>query len=396
MYDFDRIISREGTNAVKYDALEKEFGRCDLTPLWVADMEFATPDFIMDALRQRLEHPILGYTAEPAEWRTSIVDWQEARHGWKIDPEWLCFIPGIVKGIAFAVNALTDKGDKIIIQPPVYHPFRIVPEELGREVVNNRLIEKCGGGYEMNLEELRWLVCDPKCKMLILSNPHNPAGLVWPRETLREVAKICSSHNVIVISDEIHCDLPLFGNRHIPFAMVSDEAAGCSITFGAPSKTFNMAGLASSFAVVGNEGLRKRLFQWISACELDFPQIFAPLAAVAAFTKGEPWRLELVAYLENNVVRTEEWFREHLPQIEPWRPEASFLIWLDCRKLGLDHGELVSLFTDKARLALNDGEMFGPGGEGFMRLNIGEPWKMLHEALTRLESAVRGLPSKAL
>lgn len=215
-YDFDRIIDRRDTNAVAYAKLPEYFNTTDAEPFWVADNAFATPPFIIDALRQRLEHPIFGYTAEHPSWRPALTNWLHARHGWEIDPQWLTFIPGIVKGIGMAINALTSPGDKIIIQPPVYHPFRLVPEANGRRVVFNPLRRLPDGNYEMDFDNLA-KVADEECKMLILCNPHNPAGIVWAPETLRRLADFCAERNIIVISDEIHCDMALFGARHMRF-----------------------------------------------------------------------------------------------------------------------------------------------------------------------------------
>ena len=231
-------------------------------------------------------------------------------------------------------------------------------------------------------------VADEKCRMLILSNPHNPAGITWDRDTLCRLAEFCHSRGIIVISDEIHSDMALWDNRHIPFASVSPEAAACSITFGAPSKTFNIAGIVSSYAIVPDAGLRERFYGWLQANELNEPTIFSPIATVAAFTQGDEWRRAMLSYVQDNIDYVIDYCREHLPAIRPLRPQASFLIWLDCRGLGLDHDALVDLFVNKARLALNDGEMFGPGGRGFMRLNVGCPRAILTEALTRLTEAI--------
>ena len=386
-YDFDKVVERKGSGAIKVDCVSKVFGKDGLTPMWVADMDFETPDFIVDAVKQRLGHPVFGYTAEPDDFRPAIADWIENHHGWKIESEWLSYIPGIVKGIGMVINALLEKDDKVIIQPPVYHPFRLVPQKNGREVVYNPLRELPEGGYEMDFENLE-AVCDDKCKLLILSNPHNPAGIVWPRETLMRLAEFCHRKGLTVISDEIHCDMALFGNVHVPFASVSDEAAACSITFGAPSKTFNIAGIVSSYSIVPNESLRKRFYSWMEASEFNAAPIFAPIATIAAFRKGEEWRKQMLAYIEGNVDYVIEFCRARIPQIKPLRPQASFLVWLDCRDLGLGHDELLSLFVDKAGLALNDGETFSPGGEGFMRLNIGTSRSVLADALNRLEKAV--------
>lgn len=387
VYNFDKIIDRKGTGAVKFDAIEKVFGKDDLLPLWVADMDFETPDFIVEAMKERLEHPIFGYPTELPDFRPSICDWIESHHQWEIQKEWLCFIPGIVKGIGIAINALLEKGDKVIIQPPVYHPFRLIPQKNHHEVVFNPLRELPEGGYEMDFENLEEIF-DEKCKMLILANPHNPAGITWSRETLQKLASFCHKRGIIVISDEIHCDMALFGNKHIPFAAVSAEAAACSITFGAPSKTFNIAGIVSSYAIVPDPVLRKRFFDWVDANEFGAAHIFAPIATIAAYRKGEDWRLQLLKYLEENVEFVITYCKENIPQIKPLRPQASFLIWLDCRALGLDHDQLIDLFINKARLALNDGEMFNPGGAGFMRLNVGCPRKVLETALENLKAAL--------
>lgn len=389
-YNFDEIIDRSGSGDLKHEALLPRWGRNDLLPLWVADMDFATPDFVVDALKARLSHPIFGYTIEPADYRPTIIDWNESHHCWKIKPEWISFIPGIVKGIGFVVNVFTKPGEKVIIQPPVYHPFRMTPEDNGREVVFNPLRLREDGYYDMVFDNLSE-VCDDKCRVLILSNPHNPAGVCWSKETLQRLADFCYEHNIIVISDEIHSDMALFGNRHVPFASVSERAADISITFAAPTKTFNMAGIVSSYAVISNDDLRQRFYGWLKANELDEPTIFAPIATIAAYQKGEEWRKQMLAYVEDNVRFVEDYCRERIPGIRPLRPQASFLVWLNCRGLELSHDKLLDLFIDKAHLALNDGEMFGPGGEGFMRLNVGTPRSVLRQALEQLAKAVNEL-----
>ncbi len=387
MYNFDKITDRTGTGALKLEVLQQRYGDADLLPLWVADMEFETPDFIMDALRRRLEHPILGYTVEPEEYKESIIQWYESHHGFTPRKEWMSYIPGVVKGIGFVINVFTEPGDKVIIQTPVYHPFRITPEMNGRQVVRNSLKEKPVGGYEMDFDQLEE-ICDERCKVLILSNPHNPAGMVWDEETLRRVASFAVRKGLIVVSDEIHCDMTLFGHRHHVFTTVSEEAARCGIVFGAPTKTFNMAGVVSSFSIIPNEELREPFYTWLAANELNEPNMFAPIATIAAFTKGEEWRQQMLAYIEENVRFVEDFCRERLPGIRPWRPEASFLVWLDCRGLGLSHDGLIDLFVRKARLALNDGLMFGREGNGFMRMNVGSPRSIILKALSQLKEAV--------
>lgn len=385
-YDFDTILDRRYTGALKTDALTERYGRPDLLPMWVADMDWATPPFIIEALQRRLEHPILGYTIEPADYRPAIIDWLRSLHGVEVHPEWLCYIPGIVKGIGLAVTIFTKPGDKVIIQPPVYHPFRLVPEADGREVVFNPLIETPAGGYDMDFDDLK-RKCAEGAKMLILSSPHNPAGICWTRETLERVAEICHHHGVIVLADEIHSEMVLWDGHHIPFWSVSPAARQCSITFAAPTKTFNMAGVVSSYAIVPDDKLRHKYFSALEANELTEPTIFAPIATIAAYREGETWRKEMLHYVEENVKFVEDYCREHLPGIRVVRPDASFLVWLDCRGLNLTHEQLNELFRDKAKLALNDGEMFGPGGEGHMRLNVGTPRANVLEALDRLRQA---------
>ncbi len=389
-YDFDKIVNRRGTGALKVDALQERYGNPDLLPLWVADMDFETPSFITEALRRRLEHSLFGYTVEPEEYRPAIVEWIASHHGWKVEPDWLVYIPGIMKGIGLAVNVFVKEDEKIIIQPPVYHPFRIVPQANGREVVYNPLHENEDGSYSMDFENLE-AVADEKCRMLLLSNPHNPGGVVWDRETLVRLADFCHRRHILVISDEIHCDMALWGNKHIPFATVSEEAASCSITFGAPSKTFNIAGIVSSYAIVPDRDIRSRFFGWLKANELDEAPLFAPIATIAAFREGEPWRREMLGYVEGNINFVTDYCRKHLPAIRPLRPQASFLIWMDCRGLGLEHEQLVDLFVNKAGLALNDGKMFGPGGEGFMRMNVGTSRAVLQQAMEQLRQAVETL-----
>lgn len=390
-YNFDQIIDRSGSGDLKHNVLKERYGRGDLLPLWVADMDFETPEFITQALRQRLDHSLFGYTVVPEELWTTTIRWINDHHQWQVQREWLTYIPGIVKGIGMAINVFVKDDEKVIIQPPVYHPFRLTPQGNGRKVVYNPLKEKADGRYEMDFEQLETVV-DEKCRLLILSNPHNPAGICWDAETLRRLAHFCYEHHIIVISDEIHSDMALFGHRHTPFATVSDEAAQISITFGAPSKTFNIAGIVSSYAIVPNPTLRRRFYTWLEANELNDPPLFAPIATIAAFQQGEEWRKQMLSYVESNILFLEEYCRKYLPTIKPIRPQASFLVWLDCRGLGLNHEQLIDLFVNKAHLALNDGEMFyekpSTEGRGFMRLNVGTPRAILEQALQQIGNAL--------
>ena len=404
-YDFDRIIDRSSSGDLKYEALLPRWGRDDLLPLWVADMDWETPPFITEALRKRLDHSLFSYTVEPADFWPSVIHWVREHHGWSLQRGWLSFVPGIVRGIGIAINVFCDKEDAVIIQPPVYHPFRLVTEGNGRQLLQNPLIERQDGGYEMDFDHLQTIVDDfnsrggGKVRLLILSNPHNPAGICWSRQTLVRLASFCQSHGIIVISDEIHCDLTLWDNRHIPFATVSPEAVSCSITFMAPTKTFNIAGLMSSFAIVPDEGIRQRFYGWLQTNELNEPTLFAPIATIAAFRQGEEWRQQMLRYIEGNIDFLMDYCQQYIPQIKPVRPQASFLVWLDCRGLGLDHDQLLHLFVQQARLALNDGEIFyggeafnlaytGGRGHGFMRINVGTPRSILRQALEQLRQAV--------
>jgi cystathionine beta-lyase len=390
IYDFDTVISRKGSGDLMHGALLRRWRRNDLLPMWVADMDFAVCPDILDALRKRLDHPILGYTMEPEDYFPAIHDWVLSHHQWDIKREWLKFIPGIVKGIGIVCNLFVKPDEKVIVMPPVYHPFFLTPRGNHREVVWNPLARQEDGSYKMDFDNLA-KVCDDKCKVLILCNPHNPGGICWDKDTLQHLADFCYDHHLLVVSDEIHADLALFGHKHIPFASVSDKAAEISITFQAPTKTFNIAGVVSSHAIVPNEKIRDVFFRWLAANELDEAHIFAHIATVAAFRKGESWRRQLIAYLEDNIRFVEDYCKKNIPQIHPVCPQASFLVWLNCCQLHLDHNQLLDLFIDKAHLALNDGEMFGPGGEGFMRLNIGTPRELVKLALDQLAAAVRQL-----
>lgn len=389
-YDFDKIIDRHGTGALAVDVLNERYGRADLTPMWVADMNFETPEFITEALRRRLDHSLYGYTNIPAEFWPTVTKWITDHHQWNVNSEWMRFIPGIVKGIGFVINVFCKPDEKVIIQPPVYHPFRLTPQGNKREVVMNPLIMNEDGSYSMDFDGLA-RVADEKCRVLILANPHNPAGIVWDVDTLSRLADFCSERGIIVISDEIHCDMAHPGHKHHPFASVSERAAQCSITFGAPSKTFNIAGIVSSYCVVPNEELRRPFFEWLDANELSEPTIFSPIATIAAFKYGEEWRRQMLEYVEANIDFVDNFLKTRIPQIKALRPQASFLVWLNCRALNLDHDALNRLFVDGARLALNDGEMFGREGRGFMRMNIASPRAVLQDALERLENAVKAL-----
>ncbi|MDR1455065.1 MAG: PatB family C-S lyase [Tannerella sp.] len=388
IYCFDEMIERRGTDCLKYDRLDRYFGNKDLMPFWVADMDFRTPDFIVDALKERCEHPVFGYTFPSDAYTESIRRWVHALYGWEVRSEWLSFIPGVVKGIALALEYFTRPGDKVIIQPPVYHPFRIVPESLHRQVVYNPLRLR-DGVYEMDFEQLESVI-DGDCKALILSSPHNPAGIVWKKETLKTLAEICHRRHLLVIADEIHAEMSYPAFAHHPFPTVSDKAAECSITFMAPSKTFNIAGIVSSYAIVPDDVLRRAFYAFLTAGEFHEGTLFSYIAATAAYTHGAEWRRQMLDYVRGNMSLVDTFLRESLPQIRLYPPQASFLAWLDCRELHLSQPELVRLVEDGAGLAFNSGVMFGKEGAGFMRMNVGCPRSLVEKALHALKQATEG------
>lgn len=386
-YNFDELIDRRHTGSVKWDGMKNAFGRDDLTAMWVADMDFRTPPFVMDALRQRLEHEVLGYAMPCEGWDTTICHWLQKRHQWEVRPDWLTFVPGIVRGQAFALLCFTNPGDRVLVMTPVYHPFFLVTERLKREAVRSPL-DLRDGHYHIDFDRLRHDL--QGCKALVLCNPHNPGGRVWTVDELRRIAELCQESGTLVISDEIHADLTLPPYKHHPFAAVSPAAASNSVTFMAPSKTFNMPGVQSSFAIVPDDTLRARFQQFMEAGEFCEGHLFAYIGCKAAFEHGEEWLNQLLAYIQGNIDFTESYLRQHIPAIGMIRPQASFLVFLDCRQLGLEQEALERLFADKARLALNTGTTFGEPGRGFMRLNVGCPRAALKQALDQLAEAVNG------
>lgn len=383
-YNFDEIIDRRGTESVKWDAVSERWGRNDLLPMWVADMDFRTPSFVMNALRKRLEHEVLGYTFACEEWYTSIINWLQSRHGWKVKREELTFMPGIVRGLAFAIQCFTEKGDKVMVMPPVYHPFFLVTEKNKREVVYSPLVLR-DGQYYIDFDRFRKDI--QGCKILILSNPHNPGGRVWTREELEQIAEICYESKTLVISDEIHADLTLPPYQHITFALVSEKARQNSLVFMSPSKAFNMPGLASSYCIIENKEICRCFQEYMEASELSEGHLFAYLSVAAAYSNGTEWLDQVLAYIQSNIDFTDAFLSEYIPNIKMIRPQASYLVFLDCRTLGLNQKELVDLFVDGAHLALNDGTMFGKEGEGFMRLNVACPRSVLEKALKQLKEA---------
>ena len=390
-YDFDSVIDRRGTGAIKCDCLNEFFGNNDLLPLWIADMDFACCHHITDAIVKRMEsHPIYGYTAPFAGFWQSIIDWQRERNGFEIARDEICFIPGIVTGFGLALNFFTRPGDKVVIQEPVYHPFRRLIEGNGRVVVNNALLE-VNDFYEMDFVNLEQIFTNDKPRMMVLCNPHNPIGIAWEPAVLRRLAALARKHNVIVFSDEIHGDLVLPGYPHHTFATVSDDAAAVALTFGAPSKTFNIAGIKSSWCVVKNPELREPFFNWLDANELDSPNFVSMIATEAAYRHGGEWLDQCLDYIEGNIDYVKDFCDTHIPGIKVVKPHASFLVWLDCRGLGICHESTIDLFVKKAGLALNDGSMFGEAGKCHLRLNVASPRSVIEEAMRRLKDAVETL-----
>lgn len=386
-YNFDEIIDRSSSHCVKINRLKAVFGRDDLIPLWVADMDFLSPPAITEALVERTRHGIFGYTVPFDGYYQSIINWLKKRHDYQVTRNEITFVPGVVKGFAFAIEIFTQKNDKIIIQPPVYHPFRIVPEALNRQVINNPLILE-DGKYKIDFDGLKKIIAENDCKMLIFCSPHNPVGRIWNVDELKQLAEICYDNNILVISDEIHSDLILPGFKHTPFATVSEKAKENSITLMAPSKTFNIAGIVSSFAVIHNKELKNKYMNYLTPRELDQGTIHALVATEAAYNQGAEWLDQALEYIQKNIDFVENYLKENIPQIKVIKSEATFLMWLDCRDLNLTQKELVNLFVNKAKLALNDGTVFGKEGEGFMRLNVSTPLSNIEKALNNLKKAI--------
>ena len=387
MYNFDEIIDRRNTNAVKLERCNALFGTEDLLPLWVADMDFRTPEFILNAIQERLQHPVLGYSMTPKEFYPLMQKWITDHHNWPVKREWIGFLPGIVPGLSFAVQSLTSSGDEVLVQSPVYYPFFNVIKNNHRVVVNNQLVE-ADGKYIMDLVDFESKITD-KTKLFILCNPHNPGGRVWTREELVQVAEICEKHNITVISDEIHADMVLPGKTpHTPFANVSEWAEQHTVTFMAPTKVFNMPGLISSGYIIPNAELRHKFAEHLEASEMNAGNIFAYIGAVAAYEHGEAWRVEMLEYVQKNIDYVADFLKNNVPQVVPMIPEASFLVWLDCKGLGMQTDELHQFFAHKAGLGLNKGTIFGDGGEYHLRLNVACSRKILEQGLEQLKKAI--------
>ncbi len=388
MWNFDEVINRENSSCIKYDLREEVFGRADVIPMWVADMDFRTPSFITEALAARLKHEIFGYSYRPDTYFSSFIDWLTERHRWSVRREWIEFSPGVVPALNMCTLAFTDPGDEIIIQPPVYTPFHGAVTDHGRRLVFNNLIET-PQGWVMDIEGLRNLI-NPATRMLILSNPHNPVGRAWRREELEEIVEICHEKGVVILSDEIHSDLVLPGHSHIPLASISEKAASITVTCMAPSKTFNLAGFSTSSMIIPDPVMMEKYRRTLVGLHLHLGNIFGNIASEAAYTHGHEWLDELLQYIQGNVDLVVDFCRDHLPQIRPVKPEATYMIWLDCRGMGLDGAGLQKFFVEKAGVGMNEGSRFGPGGQGFMRMNLACPRSVVEKALKQIKSAING------
>ena len=382
-WDFDEVIDRSGTWSIKYGrATNGE------TPMWIADMDFRTDPYVRAALRTRLDRDVLGYTSTPQAFIDAVAAWERQAHGYAPEKEWIGYAPGVITSINQAYLTFTEPGDRIIIQPPVYDHFRLYIERLGRVAVDNPLILE-NGRYRMDLEGLERLI-DSRTKALVLCNPHNPIGLLWDRESLARLAEICDRHGVIVISDEIHGDLALYGRRHTPFCSISETAARVGLIFAGPTKAFNLAGLSgTAFCIIPDKEKREKYLGALRNAKLDEAPIPTIEATIAAYRKDTAWLESLKRYIEGNIALVEQFFAENDLGIKPLRPEASFLVWLDCRALGLPQDELMDTFRNQAKIIPSNGASYGAGGEGFVRLNIGCPASVLTDALSRIRKAFR-------
>ena len=385
-YNFDEIIPRQNTSCVKYDLLEQYFGSKNLLPLWVADMDFRTPDFVVRAVKKRAAHEIYGYSFRTASYDEAVVNWFRRRHSWEIKKEWMAFSPGVVPAMNMIVLGFTEPGDEIIVQSPVYFPFFSAVENNNRKLVHNQLLYK-NGRYFFDFENLKSKI-SARTKMLILCNPHNPVGRAWTKNELTELAEICLKNNMLIISDEIHCDLALPPHRHVVMAGISERIANQTITTVAPSKTFNLAGMATSAVIISNPELKKKYDKILDQVHVGMGNLFGNVATEAAYTHGHEWLDQLLDYVKGNCIFAGNYLENFLPQIRPVPLEATYLLWLDFRDTGFGSDEeLRSFMINKAGLALSEGTSFGPGGEGFMRMNLACPRAVLEKALEKLRKA---------
>ncbi len=385
-YDFDSIIDRRGTSSVKWDYLDRVFKNTEVIPMWVADMDFTAPQPVIDVIIERAKHGVYGYTEKPSSFYHSAAEWLKRRHSWVIDSRWITVCPGVVPTLNFCILAMTEPGDKVLLQSPVYPPFFASIRNNGRVLVDNPL-KLQGDQYVMDYEDLESKLSDG-VKLMLLCSPHNPVGRVWSREELLKVGELCTKYDVVIVSDEIHSDLIFSGCKHTPLASLSEKLAERTITCIAPSKTFNIAGFGTSMTITSNESLKNKLDGYLNKLGIEMTNLFGIAALEAAYNQGEEWLDQVLAYLEGNLDFLMDYLNLHIPQIKVARPEGTYLVWLDCRGLEMKQKELVDFFINKAHVGLNDGTPFGPGEEGFMRMNIACPRSVLEEGLNRIKQAI--------
>ena len=388
-YNFDTIVDRSNNFAAKWSEMDKKYGTNDLLPMWIADMDFKAAPCIVEAIRNRLDQEIYGYTTRPDSYNESIVNWLSKRFGWNIKKEWLIFSPGVMPSISLIIQELTDKNDKIMIQEPVYSPFNSIVKANDRELVISPLIKKENGNYVMNYAEIEANIKD--VKLFILCNPHNPVGRVWTKEELIKLGDICIRNNVKVISDEIHCDIILKGHKHTPFGSISEEFAQNSITCMAPTKTFNIAGLQMSQVILPNEDDYNKLDIAFTRIDIKRNNAFSLVATEAAYNHGEDWLDEFLEYLEGNIDYAVKYIQDNIPTLKVNKPEATYLLWVDFSKLGKSDDEIAKALVEKGKIALNNGPSFGIGGSQFQRINLACPRSMVEEGLSRIKTAVESL-----
>ncbi len=388
-YNFDTVVDRSDNFAAKWTEMDKKYGTNDLLPMWIADMDFKAAPCIVEAIRNRLDQEIYGYTTRPDSYNESIVNWVSKRFGWNIKKEWLIFSPGVMPSISLIIQELTDKNDKIMIQEPVYSPFNSIVKANDRELVISPLIEEENGNYVMNYAEIEANIKD--VKLFILCNPHNPVGRVWTKEELIKLGDICIRNNVKVISDEIHCDIILKGHKHTPFGSISEEFAQNSITCMAPTKTFNIAGLQMSQVILPNEDDFNKLDTAFTRIDIKRNNAFSLVATEAAYNHGEDWLDEFLEYLEGNIDFAVKYIQDNIPALKVNKPEATYLLWVDFSKLGKSDDEIAKALVEKGKIALNNGPSFGIGGSQFQRINLACPRSMVEEGLSRIKTAVESL-----
>ncbi len=386
-YDFNAIIDRADFYSAKYNELDMKFGSKDLLPMWVADMDFQSAEPIIEAMKSRLDHGIFGYTSRPDSYYEAMTSWYKSRYSWNINKEWIIHSPGVMTSLSLIIRAFTKPGDKIIIQPPVYYPFFDVVKDNDRELVLNPL-KQVGENYVMDYEDLEKKI-DDKVKYLILCNPHNPIGRVWKKDELEKLGSICVKNNIKIISDEIHGDLVYGSNRYIPFASLSEDFAKNSITCMSPTKTFNLAGLQVSFAIFPERKDYERFERILEVLDMKRNNCFSLVAVEAAYREGEEWLDQMLVYLEENLNFLINYCKENIPKIKPNQPEGTYLVWLNCKELGLSQENLNHFMLHKAKVALDSGNWFGDAGSGYMRINIACPRETLIEGLRRIEKAVK-------